>query len=1055
MTADNETTPESFEHEPAACEPSSGAGGIACAVISGPAGATASARLDHQGLVKEWLAGNGISARARESKTGDPAFDSAGFIAVAIDLAKLPLSAVLTWPYTQQYCSVVAYPALDADGECSVGVCLLAFELPSVSKKAATYALLQAGLEDRYFGALRAADPLQVYRPAVAGATQVLGGRLTPEAVQELTAFGKEAKAIRRGPGEARRSRVKLDLDTVIKTAVGDELTFGMLPPSVIEDGKQPEPEYYCPMHADTRPSAFVFRDDDGLPVLACLHCWRGFTVRDKSNDYDFGQYDRIVRDLAKAEADSLADAAAPADSGPQFELRRDRYLGDLPLAPGILCVKSPKGSGKTEALVKLIGECKKAKQNVLLVGHRRTLLLSMAQRLGLWCYLVPPEVAYVQRVPKDRAEREAKRNATLPTPADGWTRFSRKVFGPPPDPSEEDQERQEAADEVAREMLGGDMHFGEPSNYYAVSVDSLTVLEPSRHHYDVIVIDEAEQVFAHLVSPTLKDKRREVFRLLAWYLRKAKSVILLDADLGMVTMTSLFAMQLFPETSVRFIVNDYKQAANMLKLYPGKSQLVDRLHEALAAGDKCYLATNSKNKAIELHKALTEALPALRIVVIHADNASTAEMQALLGDIATRFEHDIDLLIATPALGTGIDVTFKDDDGNSRTVVDHVFGLFVGMVTTHFDLDQQLMRVRHPGQVHVWVDPVGQDFETSIDVIKTELLRTAGETRTLIGYDDDGRPILNTDDKLIEIWARVRAMNRGSKNRLAALFQDLREANGWQASLVANEDDASVAGAAALQLGKELRVEERVERLQAAPVLDPASAAKLEKRDRQGLSLTVDERWALERYRIEDFYAEAVSEELISLDADGRTRPAVRNLEIMLAPGEVNRKLDQRQLGDGQGVEGVWVVDRSNRSVKARLLRDVLAAAGVFDAKKGALIDGCQFEQATLGTFAIELWKNAKQFESVFELKPRKDAKHQSVRQLGMVLEKIGLTVTLDHVSDAGGRKVRWYRLDEKRLARLMGILAQQEAARIERSKRKAEAANETADADPSAKAT
>jgi predicted transcriptional regulator of viral defense system len=58
-----------------------------------------------------------------------------------------------------------------------------------------------------------------------------------------------------------------------------------------------------------------------------------------------------------------------------------------LGLRDGVLCVKSPKGSGKTEQLENIVREAKERKLSVLLLGHRRSLLQSMSRRLGLTCY--------------------------------------------------------------------------------------------------------------------------------------------------------------------------------------------------------------------------------------------------------------------------------------------------------------------------------------------------------------------------------------------------------------------------------------------------------------------------------------------------------------------------------------------------------------------------------------------------------------------------------------------------------------------------------------------
>lgn len=1011
--------------------------------------------VDLAGIALAWSSGQALAAKASQAVAPNaaPAFQASGFVAVAIDLTLLPLSAVLGAPFTEQYCSVAAHPQPDASGECVTGVCLLAFELPTAMRDAAAYALLQAGLECRYRGARQSSGALQEYRSARVCVASQLGGRLSVEAVQELAQLGKETKLIARDPSRPLRSRVWLDLDVVAHTAGRDEaMTVGLLHPTDMRP-KQAAPDVFCPIHADIQPSAYVFRLHDGRPLLACVHCRRAYTTRDASNDYDFGRFDNVVHELAKGQAHS--------GTATQFDVRDERYLSGVPILPGILCVKSPKGSGKTEVLAKLIETCKRDGQHVLVVGHRRTLLLAMARRLGLWCYMVPPDV--VERAPKDKWEKNAQLHSVLPSAAQAREDFMRRFVdrratakdgkaGSVPTVGQsnllvEDLTGSDQADDAVTAVLddmfaGQDFKFGEPRHYYAVSLDSLTVLDPTRHRYDVVIIDESEQVFSHLVGTTLKDKRREVFKLLEHYLRVAKTVVLLDADLGMVTMTACFSMKLRPETPVRFVLNEPRQQEGVLKVYSSKAQLTARLRAAVSLGEKCYVAANSKNQAIELHQSLTKSFPGLRAAVIHSDNSATAETQTLLRDITAKFENDLDVLIASPALGTGIDITFKDGQGASRIVVDHVFGMFGGMINTHFDMDQQMMRVRHPGQVHLWVDQTEHHFETDLQVIKKELLRTAGETRTLIGYEDDGTPKLAADDRLVDIWATVRAANSGSKNRLSTLLQQLRVSNGWQLQPVAREDDETKAGIAALKLGKELRTVERFARIAGARLLDAGSAAKLEERHRKGLPLDVEQHWAIERYRIEKCYCEPVTNELIELDADGRTRAAVRILEIMMSPDSVNEAIDKRQVGDGQHDQGTWIGDQAARCVKARLLRDVLAAAGIYDIAKRDLDGDVAVEQDMLTPFVQAMRKNSRQFESVFDLKMRKNASYQAVRQLGAVVEKIGLRLVPDRTSDAGGAKVRWYRLDGERLDWMRRILAQREQARLrDKAKREAEA--------------
>jgi len=921
-----------------------------------------------------------------KTKSKLPTFESAAYVAVAINLARLPADAVLASPYTHRYCSVTAFPAGGGD----VGEAVLVFCLPTIETDASRYALLQAGIEARYHGALPSVRATHAYYAGRQCQVSAPGRVLDSAAVRELIQLGREAKETRRQPDDLLRSRIALDSDLVVRTADGEDTVLGDLHPGV---------RVFCLVHADREAKALSYRLPDGRPMLACIHCQHTYTVRNADNDYDFDFFERTIRALAEDEACTRADRENAAGLAPQFDVRNERYLGQLALVPGVLCVKSPKGTGKTEQLARLVQQCRMAKKRVLLIGHRRTLLTTMATRLGLRCYLVPES--------KDAARREreaAKLDALL------------------------DFDDSEAEDDLqpAEGSDGGGLKRAKPTARYAISLDSMMVLRPDANKYHVVIIDEAEQVFSHLVGSTLREKRQEVYHRLRHYLRMAESVMLLDADLGMVTMDSLFAMRLMDDASMSFILNDYRRRDDIIWMYDSQGQLVARLREAVAAGEKCYVATNSKNKAIELQKALEKDWPGRRIVAVHANNSSSTEVQHLLSNIASEFERNVDVLIASPALGTGVDITFKGahPGQDARTVVQHVFGLFLGGINTHLDIDQQLMRVRHPGAVHVWIDPIENYFETDVGVIRDQLAVTVGEARTLLGYTDDGKPILAAEDGLIDIWSRVRAANRGSKNRLATLFRKLRADAGWRIEDVPREGEAAKAGSESMKEGKELRLEEREARILAAPVLDVQTAEKLKWRHKQNLPMTSAEQAALERHWLEAFYCEPVSVELIDLDCDGRLRSAVDNLECLLAKDLTNSEFDK-----SQREHKVWAADLGVRCARASLLRDVLQAAGLYEADAGDIQDGAEVEQASLGPFVLALHKRKQQFESVFDLLPRKDADTKRVQQLGSVLDKVGLRLGPAKESDVGGKKVRRYQLDTARLERLRAILRQRAA--------------------------
>ena len=138
-----------------------------------------------------------------------------------------------------------------------------------------------------------------------------------------------------------------------------------------------------------------------------------------------------------------------------------------------------------------------------------------------------------------------------------------------------------------------------------------------------------------------------------------------------------------------------------------------------------------------------------------------------------------------------------------------------------------------------------------------------------------------------------------------------------------------------------------------------------------------------------------------------------------MLAQDVANQEFDKSQRKNK-----VWAADLGVRCVKASLLSDVLHAAVLYEPKANEILDTAEVDQASLESFVAGLRKRKRQFESVFELLPRKDADAKRVQQLGVVLERIGLKLGPAKESDAGGKKVRRYQLDLARLERLRGIM-------------------------------
>ncbi|HPZ57487.1 plasmid replication protein, CyRepA1 family, partial [Ottowia sp.] len=656
----------------------------------------------------------------------------------------------------------------------------------------------------------------------------------------------------------------------------------------------------------------------------------------------------------------------------------------------------------------------KKNHHHVLLLGHRRSLLQQMAQTLGLDCYF---EVSEAEPSSSDSNESASATDVVL------------------------------GKDEVLGETTNVRFRAVAPTNNYAVCLDSMERLDPSDkdRQYPIVIIDESEQVFAHLVGSTMAPQRRAIFARIEYYLRRAFMVVLLDADLNMITIRAALEI-LDDETPVRFIINYPAATQQDYRFYGSANQWTTALVDQVAAGKKVFVTTNNKEKALQLQKLLATDCPSARVNVLTSDNINQREAQKVLSSIVTRFDSDMEVLIGTPVISTGIDITFKNPDGTPRQVVDCVFGYFQGNITTHFECDQQLMRVRHPKEVHVWVDPRFMHYECDPVCLRRELEGTVRNTISLIGYKDNGQPVFSADEALINIWAEILAAGRGSKNQLAQRLLELRAVNGWRGVPVDSNHDQIESGKEKTERATQLREAERQERLMAARVLSAQEAKKLERQDRQG-ALSLDDRYALERYRIESFYCDTLSEELIMLDNRGALRRCVVNMEFLVGALDWIKQRDEEMASgivplpdwanrggmktpERIGDMGAVAFDRPNGLAKRALLERLFVAAGVFDAQTRQFLPQVEFTGAGLRHFAEVVHANRKELDFLFHKPVHGDVRKNPVMQLGALLRIVGLYHGKTREVQANGGKTRFYALDGDILAFMVSVIQRREQA-------------------------
>ncbi len=476
----------------------------------------------------------------------------------------------------------------------------------------------------------------------------------------------------------------------------------------------------YCPLQShgeDKKPGAFLaLVKDVGTAYFYCGKCAHDGKAWHIEHEKDNEKWKGMVKSVAKK------------DSGKCNE----RYLKEVPDIDGCMFIRSPKGTGKTTRLRDRVKAWKEQGLRILLLGHRVSLLQSMAHGLGLDFYKEPSR----------------RRSAEL--------------------------------------IVGSD--------HYALCVNSLWRLEFPNKHYDVVILDESEQVLHHLTSDTIPfDKRAEVMRRFADFIAHAKKVYCLDADLSILSVDTIAECRSEVPTEWSYMINEWKPSGRIINVYEDRQDLLEDMYGNVG---KCKIAimTNSKKLVHDIEKVVKENYRrnlktdlmefngtdgTVRCVAISRDNADTVETQDFIENINAKCEN-IDMLICSPTLGTGVDITAP---------FDKVYGIFEWVSgNTHFDIDQHLHRVRNPKEVNVWINPSTSDALTDGNEILRRLVQRNEWTNENIRLKESE---MNRDEKLY-LWlvCRVQAIRNESRNFLKANWLRQQREHGVKLKLIPRKED-------------------------------------------------------------------------------------------------------------------------------------------------------------------------------------------------------------------------------------------------------------------------
>ena len=434
-------------------------------------------------------------------------------------------------------------------------------------------------------------------------------------------------------------------------------------------------------------------------------------------------------------------------------------------------------------------------------------------------------------------------------------------------------------------------------ANALSITLDSLYKLQTQFNEYNCVFIDEACQNLAHLLhSNTCKEHRAEILEVLEYIIGKAELVVLADAHMDDLTVDFFRAMR--PEGEVPFIIkNEYLKGGREVFFYEddNSSNLVAKISTALMMGSKIMVVSDSKKFVKKLEAMMTVRVDEqrslfepetgvnsqsdgskLRIWSIHADNSGSKENKVFIKDISTEVKaRNIDALLASPSLGTGVDICDYHFDA--------VFGAFHAVSQSATECAQSLHRYRPSVPLHIWVaprPPFGYK-ETSAQKIKESMLQLNQMTAFLIRINPQSGTRGAEKDWALNAYCEIEANRNYSINNLREDLLTLLEEMAYKITVIESETNVKVKNKM-VEAGRYL---DSVHFLAVVNANDISSQEYLSRQTSDYLE--PEEIVECEKYRIKRDYGMEVTEELVRKDVQGSLIGQYIALESLLANSE------------------------------------------------------------------------------------------------------------------------------------------------------------------------
>lgn len=845
---------------------------------------------------------------------------------------------------------------------------------------------LNQALTYKFNGDRSSTDQARLFFGNTESNPMIFSGMLSKDIIPELIELAKipPSDPLFNQKGISTYSKFTLDPSQIVKDINGKHIALKDIVNRV---------SIYCPFHYDKNPSAFVKRGDNNSAFIHCKTCnqtwWELSPLLIKYRNKTLPDFAETIKDVDNYIANNKEPKEfilSKIKDDPIFGSERIKRLklSKFELSEihkGITFIKSPKGSGKTtsltDAMLPLISKFKTynfyeeyvdelpisfdTDYKVLLIGHRQALIRDLCNRLKLNCYL------------------DDDSNKSKSTPK--------------------------------RTLM----------RRYGVCLDSLWRVQ--EYDFDLIIIDESEQVLSHFLSSTM-DKREWNFTLLSSIIRRTPSVIALDADLGWLSYLTLCRMKniySFSDSKNNqnwIYLNEYPVTDLSIEIYDSINHLTSLLENDISENRKVFVASNSKKLIDKLYTAAKDIRSDKnKMICITSENSKDNEIQDFINNIKIR-APEYQAIFCSPSMGTGIDISFDDEYDE----IDCVYGFFEGNITTHTEIDQQLARVRKPKTVRCYISKRRFNYETDFDVVKTDLLTNHIIANTTTGFHPiTHKELFNEEDEFLGMATLVLSQQRESKNNLYENFIEYKTKNGYKCIIINKDDEISVSGSTFIKTGKLNHKLDTAERLISASPIDRDDYTDIKYKLENNEWVPQDLRLSYRRIQIEKFYSEIISSDLINLDDEGNFRSKIMMFDFLTDVIKFNENYKLQKLFKHKKTTAKMKIIKDT-NVGIVLLSDLLSTAGIY--KNHTFLTDIEFSSETLKDFVAKSIRYKKYQEGLLGINVQSDIHEKPTQHLSKLLNLVGLKQNQSRKEQVSGIRRNLYKIDKDRLDLVLSIV-------------------------------